>query len=270
MRATQLGKPGKTRKRKNFKFTIISIATLLVFFLVWQFVVDFEIVSTKVLASPLDVGKAFIEKLTHTGPDGSTLGTNILTSLEIAMAGYFIGCVVGVPLGWLMGWYKTVDKMVRPVFDLLRPIPPVGWIPISLLILGFGFRAKAMIIFVGTFIPSVINSDTGIRLTPQSLIDVAKTCGASNFEAFLKVGIPYSLPMVFTGLRIALANSWAALVAAEMLAANSGLGNMIVMGRQFVRTDIIILGMMVIGIIGIILVNIFERIEKFFLKGRTR
>jgi NitT/TauT family transport system permease protein len=127
-----------------------------------------------------------------------------------------------------------------------------------------------MIIFVGTFIPSVINSDTGIRLTPQSLIDVAKTCGASYFETFIRVGIPYSLPMVFTGLRIALANSWAALVAAEMLAANSGLGNMIVMGRQFVRTDIIILGMMVIGLIGIVLVNIFERIEKFFLKGRTK
>jgi NitT/TauT family transport system permease protein len=125
-----------------------------------------------------------------------------------------------------------------------------------------------LIIFFGTFIPSLINANTGIRLTPQSLIDVAKTCGASYFEIFWRVGIPYSLPLVFTGLRISLANSWGALVAAEMLAANAGLGNMIVMGRQFVRTDLIILGMVVIGFIGIILVNIFERVEKFFLKGR--
>jgi NitT/TauT family transport system permease protein len=257
-----------TRKSFEVKYTLISILTLALFVLVWQLVVDFEIVSTKVLASPIEVGRAFVEKLTNKEPDGSTLGQNVLTSLELAMTGLVAGSALGVPLGLLMGWYKPVDRFVRPVFDLLRPIPPVGWIPISLLLLGFGFRAKAMIIFVGTFIPSVINSDAGIRLTPQSLIDVAKTCGARDFEIFLKVGIPYSLPMVVTGLRIALANSWAALVAAEMLAANSGLGNMIVMGRQFVRTDLIILGMIIIGGIGILLVGLFERLEKRILKGR--
>lgn len=256
--------------RSESKYAIISVLTLLLFFLFWQFLVDSGIVSTKVLSSPTDVIKAFIDKLTNKAPDGSTLWQNIVASMQIAMAGYFAGCITGVPLGWLMGWYKPVDKFVRPIFDLLRPIPPVGWIPISLLLLGFGFRAKVLIIFIGTFIPTVINAQTGILLTPQSLIDVAKTCGASNFNIFLKVGIPYSLPLTFTGLRIALASSWAALVAAEMLAANAGLGNMIVMGRQFIRTDIIILGMMVIGFIGIFLVGIFEKIENYFLRGRIR
>jgi taurine transport system permease protein len=180
----------KQKKQGDIVFAIVSALSLLVFFAVWQLIVDFEIVSTKVLASPIDVVHAFVEKLTNKGPDGSTLGENVLTSLQIAMAGYVLGCAIGIPLGWLMGWYKSIDRLTRPVFDLLRPIPPVGWIPISLLLLGFGFRAKAMIIFVGTFIPSVINSDTGIRLTPQSLIDVAKTCGASYFETFIKVGIP--------------------------------------------------------------------------------
>lgn len=258
----------RTKKHGELKYGILSLITLVIFFIVWQFIVDNEIVSTKILASPIEVGQAFIEKLSREGPDGATLQENILASMSIAMAGFVVGSFFGVPLGWLMGWYKPVDKFVRPVFDLIRPIPPVGWIPISLMLLGFGFRAKVLIIFFGTFIPSLINSNTGIRLTPQSLIDVAKTCGATNFEIFRKVGIPYSLPLVFTGLRISLANSWGALVAAEMLAANAGLGNMIVMGRQFVRTDLIILGMVVIGLIGIVLAMIFEQVEKLFLKGR--
>lgn len=252
----------------DLRYTALSALTLIIFFTIWQLIVDYEIVSTKVLASPIEVGQAFIEKLTREGPDGATLGENVMASMSIAMAGYFIGSVSGIPTGLLMGWYKPVDRFVRPVFDLIRPIPPVGWIPISLMLLGFGFRAKVLIIFFGTFIPCVINSHTGVRLTPQALIDVAKTCGAGDFETFRKVGIPYSLPLVFTGLRIGLASSWGALVAAEMLAANAGLGNMIVMGRQFVRTDLIILGMIVIGFIGIFLVSIFNRIEKFFLKGR--
>jgi len=258
----------RKKKSNDLKYTLISVLTLLAFFIAWQLIVDFEIVSTRVLASPIEVAQAFVEKLTRTGPDGATLQENILASMKIAMSGYLLGCVIGVPMGLLMGWYKPVDKFIRPVFDLVRPIPPVGWIPISLMLLGFGFRAKVLIIFFGTFVPCVINSQTGILLTPQSLIDVSKTFGAKNHETFFKVGIPYALPLVFTGLRIALANSWGALVAAEMLAANAGLGNMIVMGRQFVRTDLIILGMIVIGFIGIILVTIFDKIEKFFLKGR--
>lgn len=256
------------KKKKQFNYTLVSIITLILFFVVWQLIVQYEIVSSRILASPIDIARAFIEKLTKEGPDGATLQENVWASMKIAMTGYFFGCITGVPIGLLMGWYKPVDRFVRPVFDLIRPIPPVGWIPISLLLLGFGFRAKVLIIFFGTFVPCIINSQTGVLLTPQSLIDVAKTFGAKDFEIFRKVGIPYALPLVFTGLRIALASSWGALVAAEMLAANAGLGNMIVMGRQFVRTDLIILGMVVIGFIGIILVSIFDQIEKFFLKGR--
>jgi len=261
---------GQTRSLKekwdSSKYSIVVALTVVIFLLAWQLVVEFGIVSDKLLATPLDVVKAFIDKLTSPNPDGSTLGRNILASMSVSVTGFILAVVIGIPLGLLMGWYKPLDKFVRPVFEVVRPIPPVAWIPIAILWLGFGFKAKLFIIVFGAFIPCVINAYTGVRLTSKSLIDVAKTCGATNFETFIKVGVPYSLPLVFAGIRIALSNSWGALVAAEMLASNAGLGNMIVMGRQFVRTDIIILGMIVIGFIGFTLNAIFRMVEGRFLR----
>ena len=104
--------------------------------------------------------------------------------------------------------------------------------------------------------------------TSQTLINVAKTCGASNFEIFIKVGIPSSLPIMFAGIRVALGNAWATLVAAEMLAANSGLGYMILMGRQFARADIVILGM-IIGLVGALFTGILSFIERNVIKWRA-
>lgn len=123
------------------------------------------------------------------------------------------------------------------MFEILRPIPPISWIPLTILWLGIGIKAKAFIIFFAAFIPCVINSATGIEQTNKTLINVAKTCGASNVEIFFKVGIPSALPIMFAGIRVALGNAWATLVAAEMLAANSGLGYMILMGRNYARAD---------------------------------
>lgn len=253
---------------KKYKYSIISMLTLVGFLLIWQFSVQFGIVSEKVLATPIEVIQAFLDKLTSPNPDGSTIGQNILASMSVSVTGFLISIIIGVPLGLLMGWYKPLDKFIRPIFEIVRPIPPVAWIPIAILWLGFGFKAKLFIIVFGAFIPCVINSYAGIRLTSKNLVDVATTCGASNFETFRKVGVPFSLPLVFAGVRIALSSSWGALVAAEMLASNAGLGNMIVMGRQFVRTDIIILGMIVIGFIGFTLNAFFKLIEKRMLKGR--
>ena len=115
---------------------------------------------------------------------------------------------------------------------------------------GIGTTAKSYIIFLAAFVPCVINSYTGVKLTNPVLINVAKTCGASKWEIFVKVCVPSSLPLVFTGMRIALGNAWSTLVAAELLASISGLGYMIQQGRSLVRPDIIIVGMMTIGLQG--------------------
>jgi NitT/TauT family transport system permease protein len=244
-----------------FYYTMLSVIGVLGFLFVWQLLVVSGLVSARYLAPPTRILATLFDKLTNPNPDGATLPTNIFVSLQVSLSGFIIAIAVGVPLGLLMGWYRGVDKFMRPVFELLRPVPPVAWIPLTIIWLGIGLWAKACIIFFSAFVPCVINSYTGIRMTNQTFINVAKTFGASNFRMFLRVGVPSSLPMVFAGIRVALSNSWSTLVAAEMLAANAGLGYMILMGRQFVRPDVVILGMLVIGLIGVLLTFILTKVE---------
>lgn len=260
----------KPFKNANKKYILLSIVGTLGFFVIWQIVVRAGIISSKYLAAPTDILQLFVYKLTETAPDGNTLPTNILASLRVSLTGLFVALVIGIPLGWIMGWWKAIDRFVTPIFEILRPIPPIAWIPLTILWLGIGLKARAFIIFFSAFIPCVINSYTGIKQTNKTLINVAKTFGASNFEIFYKVGIPSALPITFAGVRVALGNSWSTLVAAEMLASSAGLGYMILMGRAFARPDIIVLGMFVIGIIGAIMTAILGFIEKRIVKGGKR
>lgn len=251
----------------KYTYTMLSVAGILSFLFIWQVAIQTNIISSKYLSKPTELIKLFFLKLYDTRPDGSTLQVNILASLQVAVAGLALAIVIGVPLGLIMGWYKGANAMISPLFEILRPIPPVSWIPLTIVWLGIGLQAKAFIIFFSAFVPCVINSYTGIRQTKQTLINVAKTCGASNFTIFLRVGIPSSLPVMFAGIRVALGNSWSTLVAAEMLAANAGLGYMIQMGRNFVRPDIILLGMVVIGGFGALFAAILGFFEKRLVKG---
>ncbi len=248
---------------------LLPVITILAFLGLWQLAVETGIFPANKVASPLQIVEGFIWKLSNTGPDGSTLLTNILSSLQVSMSGLAIAILVGVPLGLTMGWYRLFDRFLHPIFEVVRPIPPVAWIPLMIIWVGIGLQAKAMIIFLAAFIPCVINSYTGIRLTSQVYINVSKTFGASNFYTFIHVGIPSAVPMIFAGMRLALGVSWGTLVAAEMLAASSGLGYMINMARSFARIDIVMLGMIIIGLLGYIFTTLFALLEKKIVKGRT-
>ena len=253
----------------NFAYAMLSVAGVLSFFLIWQLLIEFGIVFCRYLSKPTEIVALFIYKMTNTNPDGSTIPVSTLASLEVAIVGLLLAIVTGVPIGLLMGWYKGFRKFIKPVFEILRPIPPISWIPLTIIWLGIGIKAKAFIIFFAAFIPCVINSATGIEQTNKTLINVAKTCGASNVEIFFKVGIPSALPIMFAGIRVALGNAWATLVAAEMLAANSGLGYMIRMGRNYARADIVILGMVLIGALGALFTGTLGFIERRVIKWRT-
>ena len=257
------------RKKEKIKYTLISAGTVIVFVLLWQMLAGAGVIDENKLPAPADVFDAFIYKLHSTGPDGATIQENILVSLQVSVTGLALAVVIGIPLGLLMGWYKIFDRFIRPVFEILRPIPPVAWIPLTILWVGVGLGAKAVIIFFSAFVPCVINSYTGIRQTNQTLVNVAKTFGAGNFWMFLHVGVPSSVPMIFAGIRVALANAWGTLVAAEMVAASAGLGYMINMSRNFGRIDVVVLGMVCIGMLGYIFTWLFGKIEKKIMKGRT-
>lgn len=257
------------QKKANVKYMLLSAAGILTVLIIWQGVVMLGLVDSHLLPPPTEVLATLVDKFTNTVPDGNVLGTNILASLQVALSGFCVAIIIGVPLGLLMGWWTYADRFIRPIFELVRPVPPIAWIPLAVVWMGVGLKAKALIIFFTAFVPCVINSYTGIKLTSQVLIDVSRTFGAPNWLIFWKIGIPSSLPMVFAGIRVALGNSWSTLVAAEMLAASAGLGYMIQIGRTVARPDIVIVGMVVIGAIGAILSAILSRCERYFLRWKV-
>lgn len=257
----------KKERRHYFLFSVVGIAG---FFVVWQLICTLSIINTKYIPSPVEVMQTFIYKLNTKAPDGNNLLANIWASAQVTVIGFCLAAGIGIPLGLIMGWFTLAHRFVSPVFELIRPVPPIAWIPVIVVLVGVNIQARATIIFLATFVSCVLNSFTGIRLTNEVYINVAKTFGAGNFETFWKVGIPSALPMVFTGARLALGGAWMTLVAAEMLASNAGLGNMLSAGRKLARPDIVVLAMAIIGIIGAIMIFGLDKLEKHMIKWSKR
>lgn len=261
----------KMQRKRKIKFAIVSTISLICFFAIWY--VCTAVLNLKpsyILPSPMQVLGAFITKLTKTAPDGATLFGHILASLQVALSGYVLGALVGIPLGIAMAWFRRVDMFATPLFDLIRPVPTIAWIPLMILWFGIGLGAKAAIIFVSAFVPCVINAYAGIKQTKQVHLWVAQTFGASRKHMLFTVAIPTALPLIFTGLRISLGTAWMTLCAAEMLASNKGLGYMIQLNRTLARADLIIVGMLTIGCIGILLTWGLNVVEKKLVKGGRR
>ena len=258
----------REKHRITYRNITLSFAGILLFLLIWEGLALSGIVDSRILCDVLEVLRLFVTKLSDPNPDGAVLTVHIWSSLQVALLGFLLAVVIGVPLGWLMGWYRGADSFLRPIFEIIRPIPPVSWIPLTIVWLGIGLPAKSFIVFFAAFVPCLINAYTCIRQTKEVLKNVGKTFGASYFTVFVKVGIPSSLVMTFAGIKVAIGNAWATLVAAEMLAASSGLGYMILMGRSYARVDLIILGIVVIGVLGVIISAIINRLERIFLGWR--
>ena len=256
------------RRRLRYRDAMLSVSGILLFLIIWAALVMLNLVDSRKLCGVLEVFKLFIVKLSDPNPDGAILTVNIWSSLQVVLTGYLLAIVIGIPLGWLMGWYRGFDAFMRPLFEIIRPIPPVSWIPLTIVWMGVGLTSKAFIVFFSAFVPCLINSYTGIRQTKEVLVNVGRTFGASNFTCFWKVGIPSSMTMTFAGIKVAIGNAWATLVAAEMLAASSGLGFMILMGRSYGRVDLIILGIVVIGVIGVIISALIGACENLVLRWK--
>lgn len=252
---------------KNYWISVVSFAAFLA---LWQTACVLGWIGEYQLVPPTEVFTTFVTKLTDPQPDGAVLMVHLWASLKLALSGFAAAALVGVPLGLLMGWYQPVNLLVRPLFDALRPIPPIAWIPIAMLWLGIGFTAKVYIIWLSAFVPCVINAYTGIRLTNPVLIRVAQIYGASDWETFMKIGVPSAAPMVFTGLKLSLNAAWTTLVAAELLAAAQGLGYMIQMGRRVARPEIILVGMVTIGLSGALMAWLLTKLEAYFFSSSRR
>ena len=258
-------------KKRKSSYLWLSVLSILLFIAVWWLCCDcLKLTSPSTLPGPVAVAQTFVKKLTSTAPDGSTLPQHIGSSLQIALGGWLMGVVIGAPLGIFMAWYKKVDLFVRPVFDLLRPVPGLAWIPLMIILFGIGITPKIVTVFLSAFVPCVLNSYTGIRQTKEVHLWVGQTFGASDTQMLVNIAIPTALPMIMTGIRVALGAAWTCIVAAEMLASTKGLGYMIQQARGIYRPDIIICGMIAIGVIGAVFSGILSFIESKIVKGVRR
>jgi len=250
------------KKRRFSRYTLISMISLIILFSIWESVVRYGLVDPGRLSSPSQIILLFVNKLSTPSPDGATVLAHTKASMGIVLRGFFFACIVGIPLGLIMGFFRTAERFFRPIFEMIRPIPTLAWVPIVLLMFGIGPSGKSFIIFIGSFVSLTINTYTGIKHTKEVLLNVARVAGANSMQMFIRVGLPSAVPMIFTGLRISLGISLSTLVAAEMVASTIGLGYMMNQGRRLLRTDIIFLGVVVIGILGFLANYTMRWLEK--------
>jgi ABC-type nitrate/sulfonate/bicarbonate transport system permease component len=229
----------------------------------WQAICFLGTVPNYVLPSPIQIMEGLRTLLVTGMPPGHLLQNHILYSLYRVGWGFSIACVLGVPLGLLMGWFPRFHRVFSPIVELVRPIPPLAWIPIAIVWLGIGIRSAAFIIFLGAFFPILLNTASGVLSVSPILIDAAKTLNASQRDIFIKVLIPGSLPSIFVGMRVGMGVAWMTFVAAEFSGVKEGygLGFMIMTARDIQKPDQILAGMLVIGMIGFIIDWLFRTWE---------
>ena len=223
--------------------------------LVWQGLSTIQVIPSYKLPSPVEIILGFKDLLIVGVPPGHLLHNHMLYSLYRVALGYAMAALLAIPLGLLMGWSPGLLRMIRPLFELVRPIPPLAWIPIAILWFGIGIKSAAFIIFLGAFFPILLNTISGVLSINPILIEAARTLHAKEKDIFFKVLLPGAVPSIFVGMRIGIGIGWMTLVAAEFTGVKEGfgLGYMIMTARDIQRPDEILAGMLVIGVIGLLI-----------------
>jgi NitT/TauT family transport system permease protein len=214
--------------------------------------------ATKVFPSPLSVEKGLAELLRK-----HVLWSDIGDSLRRVAFGFGAAAIVGIPLGLTLGWYPALNQVLNPVLQILRPISPIAWIPVAIIFFGIGDRAAIFLIFLGSFFPIVVACVSGVSNVPAIFRRAGRNFGLSPTQILARVVFPAALPQILIGLRIALGVAWLVVVAAEMIAVDSGLGYLVIDSRNSgKRYDLVVAAMLMIGLIGLALDFGFRRLER--------
>ncbi len=260
--------------RLNWPRIVLGCASLVIFVAVWwlysaylhaewPFAGRTPSDSKEFLPNPRQVMDAFFGSFTHRDPSGVFMSAHIYASLKRISLGFALAFCSALPIGLLMGRSRNADAIGRPIMELFRPIPPIAWVPIFLIALGF-LWGPAMIVFLGIFFPILLNVILGARSVDPVLIDAARTLGARRTDIFTKVVLPFTLPYMMTGIKVGLGVGWMCIVAAEMLGAvGGGVGYYINnMAYQYAGYDKMFAGMLVIGLLSVLTTGVaafFER-----------
>jgi len=226
---------------------VLSIVSTLAFLAIWHRAATSGVFSGA-LCTPWQVVEQFNALMTDTLA-GLTIWGHIWASTQRIFIGFALASAVAIPLGLFMALNPYVDAIVKPVFDIFKPMPPIAWISIAILWFGIGEESKVFIIVIGTFVPCLLNSYNGIRLIEPELYDVIKVLGGKRWNEIIQVSFPASFPAIFAGLQISLSMAWTCVLAAELVASRSGLGFIIVQGMKISDTSMVIGGMIVIAVV---------------------
>jgi NitT/TauT family transport system permease protein len=241
------------KKWEKFFWPLLATALLLA---LWHYSVAWT--ATKIFPSPLDVKKGIVELIRK-----NVLWGDIIDSLRRVAIGFGAATVIGIPLGLTLGWYPAANQVVNPLLQILRPISPIAWIPVAIILLGVGDHAATSLIFLGALFPIVVACVDGVSNVPSVFRLAARNFGLSPARILSHVVFPAALPKIIVGLRIALGIAWLVVVAAEMIAVDSGLGYLVIDSRNSgKRYDLVVAAMLIIGLIGLVLDTGFRRLEK--------
>lgn len=238
---------------KNIVLTLLIPVVLVI---MWEVLSRKGIIRPSILPAPSTIGLTLLDML-KSGELFRHLGVSILRVFQ----GYILGASLGIIIGFLMGLFKPVEKAFSLITGLLRPIPIVAWVPVLILWMGIDESSKITVIAIGSFWPTLLNVIHGIKNTDKKYLEVAEILGKNKFTVLTKVVLPSALPSIFTGLRLAIGIAWMSVIAAELIAAASGIGYLIMYAREISQPDVMLVGVLSIGITGLLIDVLIRKIE---------
>ena len=242
---------------KRYSSILLPLGTATNFLLIWHLLVRLS--GSDLFPTPMEVVRG-IQELVEKG----LLLKYIVASLFRVSWGFMLAVLAGVPLGLILGWFRPAYQALNPMIQILRPISPIAWIPVAILWFGIDDTAPIFLIFLASVFPITVSSMAAVQNMQLVYLRAAQTFGVKGPQLFRRVILPAALPQIITGIRIALGIAWLVVVAAEMIAVNSGLGYLIIDARNAgKRYDLVVAGMVMIGLIGLVLDLLIRQLEKF-------
>ncbi|SFP13916.1 taurine transport system permease protein [Mesorhizobium sp. NFR06] len=248
-------------KRVVISVRLVSAITILMLLAAWTVSASLQLVSPVFLPSPAAVWAKFVV-VARDGFVDATLLQHLVASLGRVFAALIAAIVVGVPVGLAIGVSRIGRGVFDPLLEFLRPIPPLAYLPLIVIWFGIGEPSKILVIAIAMLAPVALSTAAGVRGVSRERIDAARSMGATRSQLIRHVVLPSALPSILTGLRIALGAGWSTLVAAELVAATRGLGFMIQSAAQFLVTDVVVMGILVIAMVAFALEFVIRRIER--------
>jgi NitT/TauT family transport system permease protein len=269
----------KRNSRGYWQERALGMVVPLLAIALWQWVASAGMVNPQVLPAPLDVGRKWVEYLLPLQPFveqgdagwwswafSGELIVDTLTSLYRVVVGFAIGAGLALPLGLAMGASRLVYAWMNPLVQILRPIPPIAYIPLAILWFGLGNPPAVFLIALGAFFPVLMNTIAGVRQVDGIYLRAARSLGAGRATMFLRVILPAAVPYILSGVRIGIGTAFIVVIVSEMIAVNNGLGFRILEAREYFWSDKIIAGMITIGLLGLAIDIGVNRVNNYLLR----